>query len=239
MNKRIGLLLVLLIGLAGMPSTIQAQTDLTCVDLAPDGVPAAYYVGLGNAYLAQGDYALTILAYTCAVERDPAYAPAYIRRGFAYEVQGAYPQAMDDYNRAIEIDDTLVAAYNNRGMLYMNQGNFGLALTDFDLAVALAPDYAIAYQNRGLVHAAEGNYDLAMADFQQAIALDPEYAAPHAALGAVYSALALRSYETYAGLSAARPSPPAGRPVDIFAALDAGLKNNDFSIWLAFLTPAS
>ncbi|HEX3053496.1 MAG TPA: tetratricopeptide repeat protein [Aggregatilineaceae bacterium] len=239
--KLILLLLIsaLFVVLFAVPGVIQAQTDITCADLAPEGVPAAYFVGLGDAYLAQGDYALTTVAYTCALDLDAAYAPAYIHRGLAYATQGADAQAMDDYNRALELDETLIAAYNNRGMLYLRQGNFGLALTDFDLAVALDPAYAIGYHNRGLVHAAEGNYDLAIADFQQALTLDPTYAAPHASLGAVYSALALRSYETYSSLSGSRPFPPAGKPVDIFSALEDGLATGNISIWLAFLTPAS
>ncbi len=239
MTRRWFLLMIVLIGLLGGASgRSQAQTDVTCTDLAPADTPAPYYIGLGDAYFTQGNYTLAVVAYSCAIDLDPNYAPAYINRGFAYAIQFADPQAMADYNRALEIDESLVAAYNNRGMLYLSQGNFGLALNDFDLAVALDPNYAIAYNNRGLAHAAEGHYDLAIADFQQAITLDPAYAAPHASLGAVYSALALQSYENYRSTAGPGARLPAGQPDDILNAVDSGLKNSDITIWLAFLTPA-
>jgi tetratricopeptide (TPR) repeat protein len=237
-NRRWWCFVILAALLLIVPGSARAQTDVTCDDIAPAGVPASYFVGLGNAYFAQGDFALSVLSYTCAVELDPAYAPAYVHRGYAYAVQRADPQALDDYNRALELDETLVTAYNNRGMLYMGQGNFGLALIDFDLAAALAPNNAVIFHNRALVHAAEAHYDLAIEDLQWAIALDPTYAAPHAALGAVYSALALQSYHQYAEIAGPTKRLPAGQPDDIINTLDAGLANNDFSVWVAFLTPA-
>ncbi|MBI5958990.1 MAG: tetratricopeptide repeat protein [Chloroflexi bacterium] len=239
MNKRWWCVFVLALGLLVIgPGSTGAQTDVTCEDIAPPGVPAAYFVGLGSAYFTQGNFTLSVISYTCAVDLDPVYAPAYVQWGYAYAVQRADPQALEDYNRALELDETLIPAYINRGMLYMSQGNFGLALTDFDLAAALAPDNAVIYHNRALVHAAEGHYDLAITDLQQAITLDPDYAAPHAALGAVYSALALQSYGNYAEIAGPTKRLPAGQPDDIINTLDAGLKNNDFSIWVAFLTPA-
>ncbi|NDJ76935.1 MAG: tetratricopeptide repeat protein [Chloroflexi bacterium] len=228
--------LVLVVWLLLAPSGTHAQTDLACDDLGPPGVPPEYFVGVGNAFYDQGEYALTVVAYTCAIDLDAEYAPAYVNRGFAYATQRDDVAAMADYNRALEIDESLVAAYNNRGMLYMSQGNFGLAINDFTLAVSLDPDYAIGYHNRGLVHAAEGNYDLAIADFEQAIALDPEYAAPYASLGAVYSALSLDSYQQYTDMTQTRL--PGGEPDTIINALDASQESGNFAIWLAFLTPA-
>ena len=234
--KRCGLALVLVVWVLLIPSGSHAQTDVTCDDLGPPGVPPEYFVGVGNAFYDQGEYALTVVAYTCAIDLDGTYALAYVNRGFAYVTQRDDAAAMADYNRALEIDEALVAAYNNRGMLYMSQGNFGLAINDFTLTVALNPDYAVGYHNRGLVHAAEGNYDLAITDFEQAMALDPAYAAPYASLGAVYSALSLNSYQQYTDMVQARL--PGGEPDTIFNALDASQASGNFTIWLAFLTPA-
>lgn len=234
--KRILLVAALLLsGALGAPGSLLAQTDVTCQDIAPEGAPASYFVGLGDAYFAQANHTLTIVAYTCAIDLDAAYAPAFVHRGYAYAVQGAILQAMDDYNRALALDETLLSAYNNRGMLYVLQGNFGLALTDFELAAALDPNFAAAIHNRGLVHAIEGRYDAAIADFQQALVLDPAFAAPYASLGAVYSALALQSYQQY---QATGKRLPGGQPDDILNAIDSSLETGDFSIWTAFLTPA-
>jgi tetratricopeptide (TPR) repeat protein len=235
-NRRI--LWVLLAALVIGFGPARAQTDLTCEDLAPPGVTAPHFVGLGAAFLDEGDYVRATVAYSCAIELDAAYAPAYVNRGFAYTAQHNDGAALDDYNRALEIDANLVAAYNNRGLLYLSQGNFGLAITDFTLAISLDANYAIAYHNRALVHAAEGHYDLALDDLQQAMVLDPAYAAPHATLGAVYSALALQSYRDYTALAGENVPPPGGEPDTILNALDASLESGDFSYWLTFWTPA-
>lgn len=232
------LVLVLCYGLLSVVGLAQAQTDLTCEDLAPANAPATFFLGLGDAYFDQANYSVAILAYTCAVERQPDYAPAFVNRGFAYAAQRDEISAMDDYNTALELDEYNVRAYNNRGMLYMGQGNFGLAINDFTLAVTLEPDFAVAYHNRGLVHAAEGNYDLALADFEAAIALDPGYPAPYAARGAVYSALALASYRDYYAAAGEGSFLPVGEPDDIINAIDYGQQTENFSLWLAFRTPA-
>jgi tetratricopeptide (TPR) repeat protein len=217
---------------------VSAQTEVECDDIAPPDVDATYYVGQGNAYFSQGNYALAVIAYTCGIDANPDYAPAYVSRGYAYAAQRDDPSALADYNRALELDESLVSAYNNRGMLYTSQGNFGLAITDFTLALALDPQYAIAYHNRAVVHAAEGNYDLAIADLQQAITLDPDSPAPHAALGAVYLAMAAASYQDYRDLAGANAAIPNGSANAMLTAVDDSIETGNFSAWLAFLTPA-
>lgn len=231
----VGLLAALILT---MPLITLAQTEDPCEDLAPAGADPPYYVGLGDAYFALGNYTRAIVIYTCAIDLDPDYALAYVNRGFAHAVQHNDPPAMADYNRALELNEGLVEAYNNRGLLYTNQGNFGLAIADFTVALALAPDYAIAYNNRGVVHAIEGNHDLALVDFQEAVALDPEYAAPHASLGALYSALAAQSYRDYFGIVGEGRIPPAGDPDTVLNALSETLITGNFSVWLPLLTPA-
>ena len=223
--------------LVSLPLAIQAQTDLTCADIAPTGAQPSYYLGLGDGYFTQGNYAPALVAYTCAIDADPTYAPAYVKRGYAFAAQRNAPQALADYNKALELNAELVSAYNNRGVLYTNQGNFGLAITDFTLAVKLDANYAIAYNNRGVVHAAEGNYDLALADIQQAIALDADYAEAHASLGAVYLALAHESYETYGEIAGENAYPPGGDAEVMLESLEYGLPVANFSVWLPLLTP--
>jgi len=230
--------LILLLAVLLTPFAAGAQTEIECEDIAPPDVDATYYVGQGDAYFSQGNYTLAIVAYSCAIEANPDYAPAYVNRGFAYAAQRDDPHALDDYNRALELDKANVPAYNNRGMLYTGQGNFGLAINDFSLALALDPEYAIAYHNRAVVHAAEGNYDLAIADLQQAIALDSDYAAPHATLGAVYLAMAAASYQDYRDLAGPTAAIPNGSANAMLTSVIDAVQTGNFSAWLAFLTPA-
>jgi tetratricopeptide (TPR) repeat protein len=233
--QRLAYVITLFFAFSVSINALQAQDEFTCETIAPQEADATFYLGLGDAYNAQGDFARAIVAYSCGIDLNPDYAPPYISRGLAHAAQFNQTAALADYDRAIELDDSLVSAYNNRGVLYSQQANYALAIADFTLVTALAPEDASAYHNRGLVHAAEGNYDLAIADLEQAIALDANFAAPHSALGAVYLALALQSYRDYEAV-AGRPAAPI--PADMLATLDEGLDIGDSSAWLALQTPS-
>lgn len=212
---------------------LSAQDVSACEAINPPDANALFYIGLGDAYSARGQFADALIAYDCSIERDPSFADAYVSRGSAYVAQLDTSKALADYNHALELNQDLLAAYNNRGLLYSLDTNYSLALADFNLLIALDPTYMQAYHNRAMVHAAEGNFELAIADLQQAIALEPEYTPSHSALGAVYLALATQSYMQAEGLN--------GRPAqfDVSDTLQAVLKSeqgNDPSVWFGLQT---
>lgn len=233
MTQRLSLWLVLLLTLV-LPPALLAQTDITCETLAPADSPAAYFIGLGDAFRTQGDYSRAIVSFTCAIELEPAYVPAYVSRGVAHVAQFNYPQAMSDYNLALELDSNFVAAYNNRGIVYALQANFGLAIADFSVAALLTPDDPAAFNNRALIHAAEGNFDLALEDAEEALLIAPDYPPAHATLGAIHLALAAQSYSTYADLTANAPV-PNGDAQGMLAVLQAGQEIGDSSAWMSFM----
>jgi tetratricopeptide (TPR) repeat protein len=242
--KRTGYLLLMALFLLAIPALLAQEASetaepdgLKCSDIAPPTAAPTYYIGAGNVYFDAGDYSRAIVAYTCALQLDPNYAPAYVSRGFANAAQLNDEAAAADYDRALALDGNLVTAYNNYGLLYAGQGNFGLALTQLNLAVALAPTNAVGYNNRGVVHAIEGNYELAIADFKQAITLDADYSAPHASLGATYTAMANASYDAYYEIEGEGAILPGVTAENILAALEQRDTTGDFTIWLSFMTP--
>lgn len=219
-------------------ATARAQTEIECPEpFIPDATPA-YYVGLGDAAFDRGDYAASVIAYTCAIDLQPDFAPTYASRGYAHAALQNVDAALADYNRAVELDETLISTYVNRGALYTRQGNFSLAMLDFTVALTLDPDNAVALNNRAIVHAAERNFDLAVADLEQAIALAPDYAAPRATLAAVYSALAAQHYQAYVAIEGEQARLPAGTPTEVLVAVDDSLRTGDFAVWLSLLAPA-
>jgi tetratricopeptide (TPR) repeat protein len=220
-----------------MPLQAQTTGEPKCSDIAPLTALPTYYIGLGNVYFDRGDYTRAIIAYTCGIQLNPAYAPAYVSRGYAQAAQLNFEQAQADYEKALALDGNLVTAYNNFGLLYASEGNFGLALSQLNLAVALAPQNPALYTNRGIVHAIEGNYDLALADFEQALALNPDYAPAHAALGATYSAMATASYARYQEIVGAGVALPGLTPQNVLTTQLERSITGDFSIWLAFMIP--
>ena len=63
--KRLTICLIVLIvagGVMMLPAT-SAQSEMTCDDLAPAGVPPALFVGMGDAYFAQGDHRWLVLVF--------------------------------------------------------------------------------------------------------------------------------------------------------------------------------
>lgn len=219
-----------------MPGSLSlAQTELVCEDIQAETDDLAYYVGLGNGYLTQGDFNEALIVFSCALEVDASYTPALVARGLSYASQGNLESALNDYNLAIEQDENSIEAYINRGNLYTQQGRFGLALNDFDLVIALDPDNAIAYNNRAVVYATEGDYDFAIEDLQMAISLDPDYPAPYASLGVVYSAMAVEQYASYRELSGDRRL-PAGDADLVIASLELERETGTFNTWLALQT---
>lgn len=229
------LIMLLLCLVLPVAAAAQSGDEPDCASVAPPGSPATYYLGLGAAATAQGEYTRAIFVYTCALESDPTYAPAFVNRGLAHAAQFNFPEALSDYNRALELDSNLAAAYNNRGVLYSQQANFGLAIADFTVVTVIAPDDVPAFVNRALVHAAEGNYDLALADLEQAVALDPANARVHQAFGAVYLALAAQSYQTYQEVAGRPASPDADGLLD---SIQFGLESEDSSALLSLQTSA-
>lgn len=226
-----GIALGLALLLALIPIS-HAQTELECEDpFIPDAAPA-YYLGQAAVFMEDARYAQAIEQYSCAIERQPDYAPAYADRGFAYAQLLDRDNALADFEQALALDDTLVAIYVNRGVLYTTLGNFGLAINDYTLALALDPVNVEALNNRAIVHAIEGNYDLALQDLQTALTVAPNYAPALATQGAVYSALAAQSYQAYVEIEGEDAPLPAGTPNDVLRAVDDGLRDGNIAVWL-------
>lgn len=61
-----------------------------------------------------GNFELSIMDYTNAIEIDPNYAVAYNDRGYAYRRLGKFDDAIADYNKAIELDCKGSCSLSNR-----------------------------------------------------------------------------------------------------------------------------
>lgn len=195
-----------------------------------------YYVGMGDAYARRGQSAEALVAYECAVDHRPDYAPIYARRALTYAALGDDEAAVADFNRAIELDETLLEAYINRGIFYTWAGNYALAIGDFTLVTSLDPQNTLGLQNRAMVHAIEGNFDLAMADLDQAITVNPEDPSPYAARAAIYSALALQDYHRFLDASGNQNARlPAGTPREVLDGVDSSLRSGSVDVWVTLM----
>lgn len=195
-----------------------------------------YYVGMGDAYTRRGQSAEALVAYNCAADNRPDYAPIYARRALAYAALGDDDAAIADFNRALELDETLLEVYLNRGIFYTWAGNYALAIGDFTLVTSLDSQNTRGLQNRAMVHAIEGNFDLAMADLEQAITLNPDDPSPYAARAAIYSALALQDYQRFLDASGDQNARlPAGTPREVLDAVDSSLRSGSVDVWVTLM----
>lgn len=94
---------------------------------------------LGLRYLAEGNYAEAIIAFTAAIEIDPKQAPAYVGRGDAHigvallsvedtngltgGAKSSYQSALEDYLYAIGLDESNVDVYLKTADTYIALGN--------------------------------------------------------------------------------------------------------------------
>jgi tetratricopeptide (TPR) repeat protein len=230
------LIVCLLLVSAGRLSA-QTNTD-NCppLPLGLTGDAYTYYVGVGDANAARGQSSAALLAYSCAIDAQPDYAPAYARRGLAQTVLGDADAAIADFNRALDRDEMLLEAYINRGIFYTRAGNYALAIGDFTLVVSLDPQNTLGLQNRAMVHAIEGNFDLALDDLNQAINFVPDEPDLYAARAAIYSAYALQDYQRFLDASGdPKAALPAGAPGEVLAAVDNSLRSGSVDVWVTLL----
>jgi len=93
------------------------------------------------------------MAFTKAVELNPAYAEAYYFRGLSHQEMKAFKEAARDYTRAIRTGFAVAEVYNARGASRAQCENYRSAIRDFSTAIRMKPDFAMAWYNRGVTRA--------------------------------------------------------------------------------------
>ena len=114
-----------------------------------DGVrhKARIHVGLGNAYVKEGDFKKDISKYTLA--------------------EG-------EFKTAISVDPTLLAAYNSLVITYKKLGQEELAKEAMQKAISIMPDSSEGWISLFEIYLIDGEYDKAKFSLQKAIKYDPE-----------------------------------------------------------------
>ena len=117
------------------------------------------------------DWEAAMVAYTKAIELNPAYAGAYNNRGNVKKALDRREEAIADYSQAIKLNPTDPGLYNNRGMARYDLRQYEAAFADFNRSIELNPAYAEAYNSRGVANVALRRTNEAREDFQKALDL--------------------------------------------------------------------
>jgi tetratricopeptide (TPR) repeat protein len=149
--------------LGGMMSTASAQ----CIDFVKPRTKEC--LALDELHRAG------LIAFTRAIARDPAFAPAYAARANTLYGLKEYRQAVRDYDRAIELLPPASAQrrglYNDRGMSKEFAGDVREAVDDYTHSINLGCDDGScgSYKNRARAYSKLGEYQKAIEDWSTSI----------------------------------------------------------------------
>jgi tetratricopeptide (TPR) repeat protein len=147
------------------------------IRIRPDYAEA--FLGRGNAYYGQNDYAHALVDFDSAVALVPQSYIYYDARCGARLHLGDLDKALTDCNTSLGLRDKY-ETHGTRGLVYLKQGKFAEARADFDAAVAGAkleadPPPAYAIYGRGLARLRLGDKS-GKADIANAKKLSPKAA---------------------------------------------------------------
>ncbi len=103
----------------------------------------------GNDFYSRGDYNSAVLAYTEAIEINPANLDAYIYRGGAFGYLNEFQRAEADFKYAIQLNNQSFEAHFGLGAAYLYEGKYRSAISEFNTAINLDNSNGKAYYARG------------------------------------------------------------------------------------------
>lgn len=145
---------------------------------------------IGYAHYKNGEYELSILDYSNALDLKPGYATA--TRGIAdsYFAIEEYDNALKYYQLAIAEDEpNSKSCYYRLGWIYNDKENFREAIGALQKAIAYDAKDAANFEELGYAYYMSGNYDDAIAQLDKAIGLKSDSKLGYYYKGLCYVAL--------------------------------------------------
>jgi predicted CXXCH cytochrome family protein len=136
---------------------------------------AAFYIELGQAWLAARNLPNAVAAFEQAVRRKPDSPVALLNLADALTEAGKPERALITLNHAIRVapDDALLRY--QLGITQTAAGRDAEAIAAFRKAIALDPDLAEAHNLLGAALAASGDLDGAEAELNAALRINPDF----------------------------------------------------------------
>jgi Flp pilus assembly protein TadD len=133
-----------------------------------------FYLELGQAWLAGGNKAAAIQAFTEAVRREPASPVAALDLADALSEAGQTTRAASVLHRALETSPAEPLLWYQLGIAEAAAGHDDDAIAAYRKAVALDPDLAEAHNLLGESLAGQGDLDGAEENFRRALQTNPD-----------------------------------------------------------------
>ncbi len=142
------------------------------LEINPEYTQAHY--NLGNAFLAQGKYALAREEYMRAITINPDFIPAYLNLGKIYLDSGQYEAARKVFEKAIKKNPRTANAYVGLGLVFHSRHLYQKARALYERALKINPNQPEAHYNLACVLAQMDLLDEALKHLRTATGLKPE-----------------------------------------------------------------
>lgn len=167
----------------------QRKSDSAIIDLQHlikiDSTKSAYFLLMGDVYLATNRTRFTKQALEKAVKLSPNNVEAHMKLAELYLYVEMRQEALNEINAALRLDQKYPKAYFLKGMIYKEIGDTSLAFSSFMTTIEQDPKSALAYEQIGLLFA--GRKDKRAIDYyQNALRIDPKNSLTRYNLGMFY-----------------------------------------------------
>ena len=122
-----------------------------------------------------GKYEKAILAFTTALEIEPANPQIIYNMALVFIKKEDWHTSEELLKRAIELDGAEADFYNDLGLCLYRQNNKAGAVESYEKALELNPTHSVAWNNRGVVYFKEENYTKAEEAFRTSVNLNPDW----------------------------------------------------------------
>ena len=130
------------------------------------------YMGLAEAYMAQGDLELAEDTYKEAIAVRPHYWAPHNWLGIFYFRHGRAEEALESFQEMVRLAPDSYLGYTNLGAAYYFMGRQQEARDNFERALEIKPDDALALSNLATMNFFEGRYAESINQFEQVVALN-------------------------------------------------------------------
>src|SRR3989304_3701737 len=182
-RKTRGLMIVVMVILLGVYGTLTVYRNVVwgdSVGLWKDTVAKAprsglAYAGLAGAYVARGDFFLSLETARKGIVIAPNNFYLRLNLGRAYQILGETDRAIEEYEKALRIAPTANILWEDLADLYQGKGDIRLAAQYLKKASEVWADQPHIHYNLGVVLAGQGKLGEAEGESRRSIRLNPAY----------------------------------------------------------------
>ncbi|MDC7222621.1 MAG: tetratricopeptide repeat protein [Spirochaetales bacterium] len=122
-----------------------------------------------------GKYDKALLAFTTALELEPANPRIIYNMALVFIRKEDYPTARELLEKAIELEGETADFHNDLGLCLYRTGQKEEALAEYDRALEIDPTHSTAWNNRGVYFFQKDDFTQAEECFRTSVNLNPDW----------------------------------------------------------------